>query len=162
MAYRMAAVIVILNDFEGHFPRSFPLCRPFQVQSVEQKSRDAVPAARPLDAVVRLFKCKCLRTICTATYKISAVTRVARSLSDSWASCTYKRHGPNIWVYLIYAETPRRIPTQREPPRCRGRCRDIVNASRRFQTVSASRCLGINWIDRNILYTHYWKNVCNQ
>ena len=35
MAYRMAPVLLTLDDLEGHFPRSFPLCRPFQVQSVE-------------------------------------------------------------------------------------------------------------------------------
>ena len=28
-------VLVTLNDLEGHSPRSFPVCRPFQVQSVE-------------------------------------------------------------------------------------------------------------------------------
>ena len=32
----MAPVFVILNDLEGHSPRSFPVCMPFQVQFVEQ------------------------------------------------------------------------------------------------------------------------------
>ena len=31
----MAQVLVTLNDLEGHSARSFPVCRPFQVQSVE-------------------------------------------------------------------------------------------------------------------------------
>ena len=35
MAYRMASVLVTLNDLEGHSLRSFPVCRPFQVQSIE-------------------------------------------------------------------------------------------------------------------------------
>jgi len=34
MTYRMAPVLVTLNDLEGHFPRSLPFSRPFQVQSV--------------------------------------------------------------------------------------------------------------------------------
>ena len=34
-AYRMAPVLVTLNDLEGHSPNSFTVCRPFQVQSVE-------------------------------------------------------------------------------------------------------------------------------
>jgi len=34
----MAPVLVTFNDLEGHFPRSFPLCRPFQLQSVARDS----------------------------------------------------------------------------------------------------------------------------
>ena len=34
MAYRMAPELVTVNDLKGHFRGPFPLCRPFQVQSV--------------------------------------------------------------------------------------------------------------------------------
>ena len=53
----MAPVLVTLNDLEGHFPRSFPLAGLFT------------------------------NHICAAFYQISTDSALARSLSDSWASC---------------------------------------------------------------------------
>ena len=56
MAYRMAPVLVTLNDLKGHSP------------------------------VVGLFKCN-PSNICAVFYQISTDSALARSFSDSWASC---------------------------------------------------------------------------
>ena len=58
VAYRMAPVLMTLNDPEGHSP------------------------------VAGLFKCN-LSNICAAFYQISTDSMLARSLSDSWASCLH-------------------------------------------------------------------------
>ena len=56
----MAPVLVTLNDLEGHSP------------------------------VEGLFKCNPSNIFCAVFYQISTDSALARSLSDSWASCLHQ------------------------------------------------------------------------
>ena len=71
MVYRMAPVLVTLNDLEGHSP------------------------------VAGLFKCN-PSNICAVFCQISTDSALARSLSDSWASCSVS-HRFHISPYCMFA-----------------------------------------------------------
>ena len=83
VAYRLAPVLVTLNNLEGHSP------------------------------VAGLFKCNPSK-ICAAFYQISTDSVLARSLSNSWASClsygrqmlSTKRQGPLLkpkaWLHVLH------------------------------------------------------------
>ena len=71
----MARVLVTLNDLEGHFPRSFPLCRPFQVCAVfYQISTDSAsrgPSATAGLLVLSYFRlCHVLPLADCSTYQL--------------------------------------------------------------------------------------------
>ena len=113
----MAPVLVTLNDLEGHFPRSFPLCRPFQVQSVEH-----------LCSILPDFNWQ----------------HVARSLSDSWASCmTCLRGLSSLAELLIWSYFHCIVLCSLRCDRC---CKSTRNFScRGWQLVSPWCCMPLSF-----------------